>query len=164
MKNKNKEILRIQPLYSIIIWFAVSVCGAVMTVLPSVFLWESRILFAQVSYYIISAVFIALGVLAALRYMEYAAIDGGKITVRSPFGKILSLKNDEIKAIKIKKLTTYNSRGNVSLMWIVVEKDNSILTSGGLNKRNDNYCCIIASEKNISILKRFADCYHIPFE
>ena len=118
----------------------------------------------QIIYYIIAVLFIVIGVLLALRFMEYAVIIEDKIIIYSPFGKIGSYKKEKIRSIKKEKLITYDSRGYISLQWIVIKTDSSLLKKGRINKKGNTFCQIIASPKNISVLKQYADYYHIPFE
>ena len=87
-----------------------------------------------------------------------------KIIIKKPFSQIASLKNTQIKSIGVESLTTYNSRGYISLQWIIIKTDTCYLKKGGLNKKSNNFYQLIASPKNISVLRQYANYYHIPFE
>ncbi|MBE6534413.1 MAG: hypothetical protein E7678_05555 [Ruminococcaceae bacterium] len=164
MKKSAKKILKVQPLYSIIICFVISICGVVMLLLPTILLWEKSERFVQIIYYTISIGFIILGLFLTLRFTEYAIINDNEIIIKSVFGKIVSFKNHEIKSINMKNLITYDSRGYISLQWIVIKTDTCSLKRGGLNKKSNNFCQFIASQKNMSVLRQYANYYHIPFE
>lgn len=163
MKKERKETLKVQPLYSIIICFIISVCGGIMLFVPAILTWEKNGLLTQTIYYTVSIMFIVLGIISALRFMEYAVIIGNKIIIKNPFGEIASFTNDEIKSIEIENLITYASRGCISLQWIVIKTDGSTLRKSRLNKKNNGFFQIVASPKNKSILMRYTDNYHIPF-
>jgi len=135
-----------------------------MLLLPTILLWEKSERFVQIIYYTISIGFIILGLFLTLRFTEYAIINDNEIIIKSVFGKIVSFKNHEIKSINMKNLITYDSRGYISLQWIVIKTDTCSLKRGGLNKKSNNFCQFIASQKNMSVLRQYANYYHIPFE
>ena len=164
MKKNAKRILIVQPLYSIVIYFIISICGIMMLFLPVILRWKMETLFIRIIYYVIAVMFFVLGLLCALRFMEYAIVDDCGIVIKNPFGKIISLKFNVIESIKIKNLLTYSSRGYISVKWIIIRKDRSSIKEKILNKKRNEFCQIKASKRNISILKLYAERYHIPFE
>ena len=164
MKEERKEILKVQPWYSSIVWIVLSACGGVMLILPNALSWEYSTKLSLVIYYAISMIFIVLGLIYALRFMEYAELYENRVVIKSLFGKIVSLEWNDIKSIKIEDLITYDSRGHIYLSWIVIKSSKCVLGKGRLNKKKNSFCQIVASSKNIAVLKRYANNNNIPFE
>ncbi len=164
MKIKRKEILRTQPFYTFIFNLLLLLCWFLVLFLPKILSWEKGNILTEIIFYTLIAAFIVLSLFLTLRYMEIAIVSNDMIQVITPFGQIKSYKNCEIKVIRIKDLTDLNERATIRHKWIVIQTDSSFLRRSNLNKKDNSFCQIIASPKNITVIKQYADHFGIHFE
>lgn len=154
MEKGKKLFLRVQPVYTMIVWFILFCAFFFLATFPF-WLWERE------GAWIIYSVLMVLGALCLLvisiYYCQYAAIDEKGICIRNIFCTIAKAKWSGIYSITKQKLVTHESRGSISFNWLVIRSDKKdrVRGRGGENKRNRPPWYIIATKKNIAAIEKF---------
>lgn len=157
MAKKDKDFIRIQPIYTPTIWLITTCVFIVLLFLEQILGWEK----AEVGYAIIWYIFmggIALVSFAIfIYYCQFACIDKSGIKIRGVFYKIVEIKWNEIYSINKESVVTYDNRTNVSLKWLIIRlnKNDSIVGRAGRNRRNKFPYYIIATKRNIEIIGQY---------
>lgn len=156
MTKKDKAIIRIQPIYTPLIWLIATCILVFFIFLGHILGWETTGISAII-WYILMAVLALTSFTIFVYYCQFASIDKSGIKIRGVFYKIADIKWDEIYSIKKESLVTYDNRTNVSLMWLVIRlnMNDSIIGRAGKNRRNKPPFYIIASKKNINIIGQY---------
>lgn len=72
--------------------------------------------------------------------------------------KNITISWSDIKSITNEKLVTYNSRGHISINWIVIKTDDSQLAEiGGRNVLGKGPWQIKSTKKNIRVVRKFVN-------
>ena len=155
---KEKSLLRIQPIYTILVHLFLVLCFTFFLFMPYLLHWEIDIenMWYWI-YYICFTIFLLICVYLFLRSIEWGIIDKQGFTIKCVFGKINYLKWKEIIDIKIEKKETWSSRGSpVYANWIIIRISNVEQTKIGFNKKKHNSIWVTANKKNIQIINLFA--------
>ncbi len=160
MKRGNQKVkLIVQPLYSIIIWLILFLAMVSILIFPNIF-WETERLIWKIAFNICISFMVLICAYSFLQITQIAIVSETGIIIKNAFGNIACIKWEMIVSITKEKLVTYDSRGQISLNWIVIRTENSqIANTRAENKRNIAPWQIKASKKNISIIEAFLKCY-----
>lgn len=152
---KNKKILLVQPIYTLLIWGILLCCLIFFNFLPLLFNWD----FAGFYSIIYCCLFVILTLITLakfLYYLQFAIIDNDGIIIRGIFFKTAKVLWEDIYDISHEKIVTYDNRENVALSWLVIKLDESELIHGRAGKNGSKSpWCIFASKKNISVISQY---------
>ena len=145
---EKKTILRVQPVYTMLIWFIALCCFITFLFLPQILKWEVYAVDAII-YYCLMGLCAVTSLLILLYYIQFAYVNSNGIVIKNLFYQITSLTWDEIHSINYQKIMTYDNRTNISLNWIVIKLHASefVRGSAGRNRRKKSPWCIIATKK-----------------
>ena len=150
-----KKILRVQPWYTIIMTAVVFICFVVFLFLGQIMNWEENS-FSILWYFLIGiCALIALAIF--MYYLQFAIVDEKGILIRGLFYKIAILHWSDIKEITSEKVVTHNSRGGISLNWLIIKTDKKEDVHGraGVNRRKKSPWTIIANVRNRTIIGNY---------
>ena len=90
-------------------------------------------------------------------YLQFAIVDEKGILIRGLFYKIATLRWSDIKEITSEKVVTHNSRGGISLNWLIIKTDKKEDVHGraGANRRKKSPWTIIANVRNRTIIGNY---------
>ena len=153
---EEKYILRIQPIYTILVNLFLVLCFTFLLFVPYLLHWDTDVenIWYWI-YYICFSTFLLIYVFLFLRSIEWAIVDKQGITAKCVFGKINYLQWEEIIDIKVEKKETWSSRGSpVYANWIIINL-NVKQTKIGFNKKKSNSIWLTANKKNIETINKF---------
>lgn len=155
--RKYKIKLRVQPIYSIIIYFVIGLIFLFFMFMPTLLSWEKNSLLFEVLSYLVSSVFFVYGFAQGIMHIQWAEVDKEKMIIKNLFCVIAVLKWSEINKVKKKKILTYDSRGYICLDWLVITTDEhqEIPYRAKYNKKGVFPLLIIANRKNLDVLGKY---------
>ena len=154
--RKNKIKLRVQPIYSIIIYFVLGLIFVFFMFIPTLLTWEKSNWIIDILFYLIMSLFLVYSLLMGILHIQFAIIDKEKVVIRNLFQVISEVKWSEVSSVKKEKKLTYNSRGYIYLDWIVIRTDESQdLYRAKYNKKNKFPILIIANKRNLYQLSKY---------
>lgn len=155
--KKNKIKLRVQPIYSIVIYFVLGLIFLFFMFMPTLLSWEERSLILEILCYLVLTLFCVYGFIQGTLHIQFAEVDKEKMIIKNLFHVIAILKWSEISSVKKEKILTYDSRGHISLDWLVIRTDETQQTSyrAKYNRKGVFPILIIANKKNLSILGKY---------
>lgn len=154
--RKNKIQLRVQPIYSIIIYYVLCLISLFLMFLPKLFTLEENGVIIKVIWCLIMTSIFLYGFVQGTLHIQFAEIDNEKIIIKNLFQDIALIKWSEISSIRREKILTYDSRGYICFEWIVIRtKENQECHRARYNKKNTYPILIIANKKNFKILNRY---------
>ncbi len=155
-----KVILRTRPIHLIVF----SVLGLslfiFMIFMPIVLNRHDADLAYMVIWYIIVAVGIIFCLYLLLSFLEFAIIHNGTITIkRFIFITLIKLPLEKLQYVFIERLPAQPNPGSPFMNWITLCLDKNEKLQGrkygGNNKKGKSPCQIIATSKNLEILRRY---------
>lgn len=155
---KEKSLLRIQPIYTILVHLFLVLCFTFCLFMPYLLHWEIDIenMWCWI-YNICITIFLLIYLFLFLRSIEWGIVDKQGLTIKCVFGKINYLSWKEVIDIKVDKKETWSSRGSpVYANWIIIRNSNAEQTKIGFNKKKNNSIWVTANKKNIQIINLFA--------
>lgn len=154
---KNKRLLLVQPLYSIVIYTFLSLLCLLCCFLPHLLKWENSKVLLKIIYYFIFTSGTILFLIISILCIEFAFIDDQKIVIKNIFGEIVKVEWNECCSISKERILTYNSRSIIFLNWLIIKTDKAQKASRvRLNRKNVLPILIIASKKNIEAIIFYA--------
>lgn len=154
--KKGKDALCIQPIYSIVIYYILGVISFTLILVPTLLSWEESKWMIKILWYVIMILFLVFGLIMGTLHIQFAEIDKETIIIKNLFYIIADVKWNDVASVKKKRILTYDSRGYISLEWIVIRTDeNQKIDKAKVNKKNVFPILIIANRKNLSILKKY---------
>ena len=154
--RKKKINLRVQPIYSIVIFYVLGLISLFFILMPTILSWKSSNLMIQIIWYLVLILFFLYGFVKGTLYLQFAEIDKECLVIKNLFHVIAVVKWSEISSVKKEKILTYESRGYICLEWIVIRTDESQETSRvKYNRKGVFPLLIIANKKNLSILSKY---------
>ena len=158
-RGKQKVKLTVQPLYSMIIWLILLLSMLALLIFPNI-LWEAEELLWKIAFNVCISFMALICAYSLLQITQIAIISETGIIIKNIFGNIAWIEWKMIVSMTIEKLVTYDSRGYISLNWIVIRTDNSQTANKcAKNKKNIAPWQIKANKKNIAIIKAFLEHY-----
>lgn len=153
-----KKILRVQPLYTMLIWFVALSSFVFLLFLPQILQWETGGPYGVI-YYCTMSVCASISVIILIYYLQFAYVDSEGIVIRGVFYQIVKLRWKDIRKVTCEKIVTYDNRENIYLKWIVIKTHSSDEVEGraGRNKKNKSPWCIIATKKNMEIISQYIE-------
>lgn len=154
--RKKKMKLRVQPIYSIVIYFVLGLLFLFFMFMPTLLAWEESSLIIEILYYLVLTLFCVYGFIQGTLHIQFAEIDKGSLVIKNLFRIITVVKWNEISSVKKEKILTYDSRGYICLEWIVIRTDESQeIYRAKYNRKGIFPILIIANKKNLSILGKY---------
>ena len=152
-----KKILRVQPIYTMIIWGVLFGLMMIMVFLEKIMNWEKSEIGITLIYYCFMGMCATVALIIFLYYLQFALIDENGIVIRGLFYKITEMRWIDIKEISIERVCTYDNRSQVYLRWIILKLNNNECIKGraGRNRKGKSPWYIIASKKNLAIIKNY---------
>lgn len=153
-----KKILRVQPVYKIVTWLVLFGIMMVMVFLPDILgsLHFGRLdPSAMTLYYCGMGAFAAVALVVFLYQLQFAVVDENMIVIRVLFFKIAALRWTDIKKITIERIWDYDNISYFSFRWMVITADGYAKGRKGLNWRGKSPWCILASKKNLAVVKHY---------
>lgn len=152
--RKNKIKLRVQPIYSIVIYFVLGLIFLFFMFIPTLLSWKESTWIIEVLYYLVMTLFFVYGFVQGVLHIQFAEVDKEKIIIKHLFHTIAVVKWTEISSVKKEKILTYDSRGHICLDWLVIKTDETQQTPyrAKYNRKGVFPILIIANKKNLSIL------------
>lgn len=151
-----KTILRVQPIYTILIWFIAFCCFVFFLFLPYIFKWDSSDIYGIIFYCVIG-ICALVSLMILVYYIQFAYVDSEGIIIRGLFYQIIKLRWKDIDNIVCQKIITYDNRTNIYLNWIIIKLHDAEYIQGraGRNRRKKSPWCIIATKKNIAKINQY---------
>lgn len=154
--KKAKIKLRVQPIYSTVIYYVLGLVFIFFIFMPALRSWKSSGKVIEIIYYLVFSLFSAFCFVQGTLYIQFAEIDGDTLVVKDLFHTIATVKWGDICSVKKEKVLTYNSRAHVSLEWIVIKTDaKQEICTATYNKKGTFPLLIIATQKNVSMLSEY---------
>lgn len=155
--RKNKIKLRVQPIYSIVIYFVLGLIFLFFMFMPTLLSWEESTLILEILYYLVSTLFCVYGFIQGTLHIQFAEVDKEKIIIKNLFHTVAVVKWSEISSVKKEKILTYDSRGYICLDWLVVRTDESqeVPYRAKCNRKGEFPLLIIANKKNFDIVGKY---------
>ena len=154
--RKNKIKLRVQPIYSIIIYYVLGLISFFLMFMPTILSWEDGRWFLKFVLYFILTFFLVYGFIQGTLHIQFAEIDKESLVIKNLFRIITVVKWNEISSVKKEKILTYDSRGHICLEWIVIRTDESQeIYRAKYNRKGVFPILIIANKKNLSVLGKY---------
>ena len=152
-----KRILRVQPIYTMIIWGVMFGCMMAIVFLGEILNWGKSETGITILYYCLMGLFAIISLIGFLYYLQFASVDENGIVIRGLFYKIAEVRWTDIKEITIERLCTYDNRSYIFLRWIIIKLDSKEYVKGraGRNRKGESPWCIIASRKNVAIIANY---------
>ena len=152
-----KRILRVQPIYTMIIWGVTFGLMMVIVFLEKILNWEKSEIGITILYYCLMGLFATISLIIFLYYLQFALVDENGIVIRGLFYKIAEIRWTDIKEITIERLCTYDNRSNIFLRWIIIKLASKEYVKGraGRNRKGKSPWYIIASKKNLAIIANY---------
>ena len=147
---------RIQPLYSIIVYYFLGICCLIMVLLPKLFSWGQSELLITLLYYFCFFVLSIISFCIGTLNIQIGILDKDTIIIRDLFQIIAVIKREKIVSIKSEKLITYYSRGVISLKWLVLRTDEmQNVYKARINIKGAFPILIIANKRNTYLMNKF---------
>lgn len=124
MKENKKIKLIVQPLYSMIIRVILLLAMITLLIFPNIF-WQTKQLMWKIIYNIFFSLITLICLYSLLQIIQISIISKTGIIIKNIFGNIACIEWKMIASIRNEKLVTYDSRGTISLNWIVIRTENS---------------------------------------
>ena len=152
-----KKILRVQPIYTMIIWGVLFGLMMIMVFLEKIMNWEKSEIGITLIYYCFMGMCATVALIIFLYYLQFALVDENGIVIRGLFYKITEMRWMDIKEISIERVCTYDNRSQVYLRGIILKLNNNECIKGraGRNRKGKSPWYIIASKKNLAIIKNY---------
>jgi glucan phosphoethanolaminetransferase (alkaline phosphatase superfamily) len=154
--KKNKEIIRVQPVYTILIWLILIIVFFAFLVFP-IFVWEDQNMFSEL-WYILISILLTLSIIILVYYIQVAILNEEGIIIRGLFYTIAKIRWADINKIEERSIVTYDNRIPVLLKWFIIyikKQKNVKFKRGGINKKNKAPWYIIATKKNREIIGKY---------
>lgn len=101
---KNKRLLLVQPLYSIVIYTFLSLLCLLCCFLPQLLKWENSKVLLKIIYYFIFTSGTILFLIISILCIEFAFIDDQKIVIKNIFGEIVKVEWNECCSISKERI------------------------------------------------------------
>lgn len=153
---KNKKLIRVQPIYTMVIWF-IAFCILIFFIfLPQLLKWEGT-KDKYIIWYCLIGTCAFVSLLIFIYYLQFAYISKDGIIIKGIFYKIAQIRWEDICCISYEKLITYDNRENIFLKWMVIKMAESEFIHGraGRNRKGKSPWCIVATKKNIEIISQY---------
>lgn len=158
-KDKQKIKLIVQPLYSMIIWLILLLAMTALLIFSNIF-WEAEQSIWKITFSVCISLMAFICAYSFLHITQIAVISETGIIIKNIFGNIAWIEWKMIASVTKQKLVTYDSRGHISLNWIVIRTDNSQTANKcAENKRDIAPWQIKANKKNVAIIEEFLKRY-----
>lgn len=154
--KKDTSVLRVQPLYTTIMWGLLTCTLIFFIFLPILLGWDYKSAYGVV-WAILMSFLAVVCLLHFVYYIQYAHVNDEELTIKGLFRTIVKIKWGEIQSISIDNVITYDSRANIYLNWLVIKKhkEDQVKGRGGINRKNKSPWYIIVTKKNVEILRRY---------
>ena len=136
-----------------ILFFVLTITMAVFIHLPYILKWDGDV-GIKVLWFTLTGGGLILALFAFIYYLQFAIANDDGITIRGLFYKIVELRWVDIVSAEAKKCVTYDNRGTISLLWIILKTDKKQEVGGlaGENSRKRAPWYVIATKKNMKII------------
>ena len=150
-----RKILRVQPWYTMIMTAGVFICFVVFLFLGQIMSWEENSF--SILWYFLMGICALISLAIFIYYLQFAIVDEKGILIRGLFYKIAILCWSDIKEITSEKVVTHNSRGGISLNWLIIKTDKKEYVHGraGINRCKKSPWTIIANIRNRTIIENY---------
>ena len=101
--RENKIKLRVQPIYSIIIYFVLGLIFVFFMFMPTLLTWEKSNWIIEILFYLIMSLFLVYSLLMGILHIQFAIIDKEKVVIRNLFQVISEVKWSEVSSVKKEK-------------------------------------------------------------
>lgn len=156
--DKEKYILRVQPIYTILICLITFILLIILIFLPSWMNWEDTESLWGYIWYSSMTLFSLYFFGLFLYNLQYAIVDDKGIKIKSLFYVIAYIEWKEIHEILKKDLVTHDSRGAMVFCWLIIKVNKKdAIRRVGINRRNMPPWQIIGSKRNIEIIEKYHD-------
>ena len=118
--RKYKIKLRVQPIYSIVIYFILGLISLFFVFMPMLLSWKESSWLIEFVWHFAMTLFIVYGFAQGILHIQWAEVDKEKMIIKNLFCVIAVLKWSEINRVKKEKILTYDSRGYICLDWLVI--------------------------------------------
>lgn len=155
--RKNKIKLRVQPIYSIAIYYVLGLISVFFMFMPMLLSWERSSLIIEILCYLVLIFFCVYGFIQGTLHIQFAEIDKEKIIIKNLFYTIAVLKWVEISSVRKEKILTYDSRGHIYLEWLVIRTDDTqeVPYRAKHNAKGVFPILIMANKKNLDIIGKY---------
>ena len=155
--RKNKKKLRVQPIYSIIIYFVLGLVFLFFVFMPRLLSWKESSWIIELVFYLVMTLFLVYSFAQGIMHIQWAEVDKEKIVVKNLFHIIVVVKWSEISSVKKEKILTYDSHGYICLEWLVfrTRETQKQPYRAKYNKKGVFPLLIIANRKNLDILGKY---------
>lgn len=157
MRKKIK--LRVQPIYSIVIYFVLGLLFLFFMFMPTLLSWEKSSLIIEILCYLVLTFFCVYGFIQGTLHIQFAEVDKEKIIIKNLFHTVAVVKWSEISSVKKEKILTYDSRGYICLDWLVIRINETQKSPyrAKCNRKGIFPILIIANKKNLSMLGKYIE-------
>lgn len=158
---KGKKILRVQPVYTMLLYLFMVLCFVFFLFMPSILKWDSSGIY-DIIYYCLMGSCCCFAAAMLIYYIQFARVDSEGIVISVLFYPIAKVRWEDVHSAVCCKVLTYDNRTNVYLKWIVLKCSASDYVRGrvGRNKKNKSPLCIIATAKNIAVISQYIEITH----
>ena len=148
-------MLRIQPIYTVLVGLFLFICGISLLLLPTILNWEKDSLGYEILFFAVALITAISGVLISLQGTQYAIVTDEEIIFKGIFIKTVIIKWQDVKSITKEKILTYNSRAQIFLEYIVIKTDENAKVKAP-RKQTKKCCQILATKKNLVFMRKQA--------